>query len=309
MKKYGFIVLSFAGGACLLYAAWPQPDLHKNLLSGVQSGIAGQLETDTYTLDRYNSTYMLVLNVSQIKKFLDDQMIAFGLNPQEMRYLVGDKWYAKKLADHNYELIIPSNIPSLADTHKMIFGWAYAPQYPYNIDDLDKTLKNKDNKRLDRYRVEIIKALMGLKIQTAPAIISNIFGATATATALELAQKMSDHLSYFLQGLQALYGQVAGMQDEEALQIDVDRYILKTLDINLIKARIAELEELVQEQQGSLAGKAGAWVSRKLLQSGETTYLEKRLALLKEYLKENDFELRLYEQIKQKSLLKRGQSS
>jgi hypothetical protein len=310
MKKYGLIILIFGASACLFYyAAWPQLDFHKNLLSSVQSSLAGQLEVEMYTLDQYNSTNVHKIDVPRIKKFLDDQIVDFGLDPRQFYYVVGDKWFAKKVSSNSYELIIPSNISSLADTHKMFFGLNYAPQHAYNIDDLDAALKNGDHKRLARYRVEIIKALVGLKIQTIPAVVGTILGATATATVLAttlglVREKIDQNLAYFLQGLHALYNQVSGMQDEEALQIDIDRYILKTIDIDLIEARIAELEELVLAQQGSLAGRATAWAARMLLQSGETTYLEKRLTLLKEYLKENDLELRLYQQIKQKSLLK-----
>jgi hypothetical protein len=310
MKKYGLMIVTFGASACLFYyAAWSQLDFHKNLLSSVQSSLAGQLEVEMYTLDQYNSTNVHKIDVPRIKKFLDDQIADFGLNPQQFYYLVGDKWFAKKVSSDSYELIIPSNISSLADTHKMFFGLKYAPQHGYNIDDLDTVLKNGDHQRLGRYRVEIIKALVGLKIQTIPAVIGNILGATATATVLAttlgyVQTKIDQNLAYFLQGLQVLYNQVAGMQDEEALQIDIDRYILTKIDINLLEARIAELEELVLAQKRSWTGRATAWASRMLLQSGETTYLEKRLALLKEYLKENDLELRLYQQIKEKSLLR-----
>ena len=240
MKKYSLIVLLFAGIACALYAAWPR-NLQQNVISGVSAyANSAYADVDMDTLDNYNANYGpdgygQRLDVAAIKGFLANQILDFGqvtkakqdMDPTHFRYLVGDRWEARQVGKNRYELIIPSNLPSLLDTYKMLFGQAYSPEYSYNINDLDKTLKQGEinNERLDRYRVEIIKALVGLKRHTVFDMLTMI----AEGTWVEAVASAAGQLNPLVYGMKSLYDQLANMQSGEALQAEVDLYIVATV--------------------------------------------------------------------------------
>ena len=297
-KKMIAILMSFA--------SMQGAQITKNIIGGVMqsagSALSAGIEDGIERFDEYKRRkYAFEMDLMRIKEFLNDQMSDFGINPKQVDYYVGDTWLFKKMGSDAYILIIPSDMPSLLETHKMVFGQQYAPVHEYNINALDTLLKKnnaQDDPLFHRYRLEVIKALMKTKIVDIPTLFSNVSKNVAGSVAGGLIQQLDAHLGYIMTGLQTLYSQVAGMQDEEMVQIDIDRYLLKTHDIDLIKARIDELEALVNQQEGSTLGRAQAWISRNVLQSGSSTYTKKRLDLLKNYLDENDLELRMFKKFK-----------
>lgn len=298
-KKVIVILMSFVS----MQAAQIAKDVIGDVMRGTGSALSAELEEEVERLEEYKKRkYAFEMDLMHIKEFLNNQISDFGIHPEQVDYYVGDKWLFKKIGTDKYRLIIPSDLPSLLETHKMVFGQKYAPEHIYNINALDALLRKnnaQDDPLFHKYRLEIIKVLMKTKVVDIPTLFSNISKSVAGSVAGGLIQQLDAHLGYIMTGLQALYSQVAGMQDEEMVQIDIDRYLLKTHDIDLIKARIDELEALVNQQEGSTLGRAQAWISRNVLQSGSSTYTKKRLDLLKNYLNENDLELRMFKKFKE----------
>lgn len=303
-KMQSIIRIMFTGLIFMCFYARPNNISHvaaDSLLYEIRDAIPDGLES----LQQYNRENVKQIDINRITRFLNEEIKSLGLNPASFHYFVGDDWKVIQRPKGIYGLVIPhgrsSDVDFFMGLGKRAFGYnvpKYEPEHRFNIVDLDANLKNgmADIKGplYHQYRLEIRKAIIqAVENRIAPKVLDSMVrtGIVAGKAALEkIVETLSMQTNIAISALNALYGYTAGKQDWLRLQQAIDSDVLRSHDIDLIKARITEIERQVQEEKGSFIGKM------MHLFSGN----KKRLAILQDYLKDNDLELRMYKQFMQK---------
>ena len=263
------------------------------------------------TFEDYKESTSSRINISRIKAFFSNQIQGVGLDPNNFRYYVGSAWMIFPLKNGTYGFIIPSADFSLSGSaHRL------------DIVNLDSLLKSSDpssSSLYDEYRLQIIKALIEAKFEgVLSEASSNKLGSIKSYTtdialdnAISIAlSTLAGYMTSFsawlgraVTGSSYLYGQAASTQKTGFLQMEIDQYVIKSNDIELIQARIKDLKgQLKAENQSFITSKL-SFINPYMpssLQWGELGYTAKVLNLLEKYLEDNRLELKLYQQIMDK---------
>ncbi len=243
-----------------------------------------------------------LIDPPRVKIFLNRQIQEAGLDPNNFKYYVGSKWLVFPLKNNTYGFIIPGGTGLDSGLNITKLGWRLG----------------RPDLSLAEYRLQIIKTLIEARFDgVLLATESSKLGPESYTTNIALDKAMgtaiwilSDYLANFsvwlgrvVIGSSMLYSQAASAQRAGFLQMEIDQYVLKSNDIELIRARIADLkEQLEAEKRGPISSKL-SFINRYLptsLQWGELGYTAKALNLLEKYLVDNRLELELYKEIMDK---------
>ncbi len=252
-------------------------------------------ETPKESFDEYNRKTYARIDPEELNKFLNMEIKNLGLQPKDFSYFVGDDWQLEPLPKGKYALIIPNNLPSDLDTLKMLTGGSAEPAHKLNIVDLDTSIKTgfKDKNMYNRYRLAIRKALIE---GVGKAFDSSDFSDLAITAGIASAQKIVEGLGANAEltfiALEKLYSYTAEQQKWTELQKKIDEDVLKSNDIGLIEARIADLEDQLKDEKSSYLTKAYDYLP-SALKSSEKSALEQRLDIIRHYLDDNRFELEM----------------
>lgn len=273
-----------AAGAALQAGIWDLRD------QGLESLIA----LKAYNEHHYNNP-AIIIKPNIIAGFLNNEIQKNGLDPRLFNYFVSidQDWEIIKLRN-GYGLIIPDSMPSNVDFVLSAFSSTPAqPAYDLNIQDLNRTLTKSDEKRLQEYQLVIVKAIVAAKIKGQASGFGRAIAQSTIAYFGELAKNIEPNLQYVFIALANIYPVITGNQKWIQFQKELDKYVLESLDIKLIKTHIEDLEKQ------KVSASASTWMSSLGAQSKSA--IEKRIETLKNFLVENDLELRLMETIRKKS--------
>ncbi len=258
-------------------------------------------------LDRYNqhrqSYTITTINASLIKNFLDEELQRHCIDPKAVTYLVATEltglifeqdWQFIRLSN-GYGLVIPEDTPSIMNDTKLLFGFAKQrdPAFQLNIKNLSDLLSQpqseKNQSDLAQYRLAVTKAIVKTISQRGTEAFVQLCKEGAWAYAFEYTALLSQKLSYALLALQYIYGTLSEFDVTAKFQQDLDSYILKSLDAELIQAHIEDLEK-------QLAASKVSYVSRILSYLPvPQSQLEQRIDIFKKYLDDikNSFEMQM----------------
>jgi len=316
MKKLNYALLISGVIAFIAYKSAVQKKVSDVLTTGAGALAQTVLEeaiehipSGLETFDEYNQSSYKQIDGQQVSQFLDEQIKDLGLHPEDFRYLVGDAWSVVSLPSGKYGLVLPSALPSNIDTIKMIAGAPYAPLYTYNVVDLSDKLRQqaflKDRAAYNRYRLEIRKALIEAAGKMHQSELADFTAPIAFSVAETMASQMGLGVEHVISLLSGLYPYATGHKAWTELQEKIDADVLKTHDIGLIEARIADMEDQLKSEKESYIATAYRYLPVSL-QSHEKSALEKRLDEFKHYLDDNRFELKMYQKFIENARKKKG---
>ncbi len=249
-------------------------------------------ETPEESLDEYNRKTYARINPEGLNTFLNKEIKALGLQAKDFSYFVGDDWQLDPQSGGKYRLVIPNNLPSDLE---MITGGT-EPEHKLNIVDLDRRIKTgfKDKNMYNQYRLAIRKALIeGVgKTFSSSNYLSDLAITAGVASAQKIVELLNANVGLALSALTTLYPYVAGQEEWTQLQKKIDEDVLKSNDIGLIEARIADLEDQLKDEKSSYLTQAYDYLP-SAFKSGEKSALEQRIAKIKDYLEDNRFELEM----------------
>lgn len=253
-------------------------------------------------LNDYNRHYYNTTNIKSdsITAFLNDEIRNNHLDPNLFRYFVGidlDWQIAKR--QNGYALIIPDATSSNLDFVKSLFtSTSTKPAYSLNIRDLDETLRKNNTKKLPEYRLAIVKAIVAAESKGLFSGLSNALAQTTFAYLGEGAKVIQPYLQHAFTALAIIYPMITGNSQWIAYQKALDNYILNSLDIELLEAHIKDLEQQLTEEKGSITTKLWGYIPST--SSKSKSALEERIEIMKNFITENDLELRLMKSIRNK---------
>lgn len=258
-------------------------------------------------LDRYNqhrqSYTTTTVNASLIKNFLDKELQQHCIDPKTVTYLVATEltgvifeqdWQFIRLSN-GYGLVIPEDTPSIVNDAKLLFGFTKQrePAFQLNIKNLSDLLSQPQSKKnqsdLAQYRLAITKAIVKTISQHGTEAFVQMCKEGAWAYAYEYTAPLSQELSYALLALQYIYGTLSELDASAKFQQNLDRYILKSLDAELVQAHIEDLEKQLATTKGSYVSRIFSYLPVPQDQ------LEQRIDIFKKYLDdiENSFEMQM----------------
>ena len=245
------------------------------------------------------------------RAFLSQQILKAGLDQDDFGYYVGDQWAVFRLSGgtKTYGLVVPGAASSLA----------------LNVDDLGVNLKKKGaefrgSPEYNAYRLEVVKALVAAKlngvlkepladlqsVKQRFEVAKNLSSAALSAISLVLT-RVSDEAYYAAAAIGALYDTIWGASKVGLLEEQIDAYVIHSLDLGLLEARVAELR--TQSRSGSVyylnkvqeigaamlesAGGVPQAIKDYILPSGRTVelallqYNSESLAIMERYLEQN----------------------
>jgi hypothetical protein len=253
-------------------------------------------------LNDYNRHYYNTTNIKldSIAAFLNDEIRNNHLDPNLFRYFVGvdlDWQIAKRT--NGYALIIPDATSSNLDFVKSLFTSTSAKSaYSLNIRDLDKTLRENNTQRLPEYRLAIVKAIVAAENKGLFRGLSSALAQSTFAYLGEGAKAIQPYLQHAFTALAIIYPMITSNNQWVAYQKALDNYILNSLDLELIEAHIKDLEQQFTEEKGSITTKLWSYIPSN--SSKSKSALEKRIEIMKNFITENDLELRLMKSIRNK---------
>lgn len=277
----------------------------------------------------YNNNFAISINHQRIQQFLNEELRKNQLNPNDFQYFVvtDNDWQIIQtlknfLWDGKYALIIPdfsstygSLMSSLLSSNAKLKS-----SYNLNVRGLDEALRDKNSHELSKYRLAIVKAIVAAQTKNILQAASSAWHQGAFASLGKAAEesfgestkkylgkyarsylgKTSDmihpHLGMAAQipflALSSIYPMMMGNQEAIEIQKNLDDYILRSYNRELIQAYIENLEQQLTEEQNSITTKLWNYIpySQKT-----KSPLEERIDIIKNFLTDNNFELRLME--------------
>lgn len=263
------------------------------------------------SLEEYNKhNFGRQINYNKIKNFLDDELKKNHLDPDNFSYFVAsldDDWQIGTVdkdwqivkATHGYHLIVPDFTPTTLGLVKSLWSGKIeqTASNTFNIQDLNKTLETVDNTRIPLYRLAIAKAIVAAENKGTFHGLSSAIAQAAFAYLGEGTKTIEPNLQYAFTALANIYPMITGNKQWIAYQKALDEYILNSLDIELIKAHIKDLEQQSTEQKGSITTTLWNYIPYS---TKSRSALEERIETINNFLTDNDLELRLAQSIRNK---------
>lgn len=254
-------------------------------------------------LKEYNSAnyHTRDINDNRITQFLNDQLKKNRLNPELFQYFVGidQDWQIVKIAN-GYALIIPDFTPT---TTSLVSSLWYGTtertaSYSLNIQDLNQRLKTGDPQKIVAYKLAIVKAIVAAESKGIFHGLSSAFAQATFAYLGQAAKTIEPNLKYIFTILASVYPLITGNNQWIAYQKALDAYILNSLDMELLEAHIKDLGQQLTEEKGSITTKLWGYIPSASPKTKSA--LEERIEIMKNFLTDNELELKLMQSIRNK---------